>query len=148
MQVENKITAINRLRVGTPTGDSMRVRLEYDRLFSSADVHPTNLAARAIVCINKFRAAPPRVSQTMNTNWEQEVRESLGEIVNHAERPILGKAATAANAVIFADLAELLACLARDWAIGTLTQNWWWKILLREDKSIWSLWKRHPEFIP
>jgi hypothetical protein len=36
-----------------------------------------------------------------------------------------------AEAVLFKDRAEMLACLATDWLTGALVSNWWWRELLR-----------------
>ncbi|HKO99540.1 MAG TPA: hypothetical protein VJU86_21240 [Pyrinomonadaceae bacterium] len=149
MRVESNQTSINKLRVTSNDRDSMHVRLELGRIFSGADLHPTNLPANAIVCVNQFRTGPPRGSRhQMGHGWEQNVRLSLSDIVSRAERPILGLSSGAPNAVIFADMAELLACLARDWSSGRLITNWWWRVLLREDKSLWAIWRRHAEYLP
>ncbi|HET7400631.1 MAG TPA: hypothetical protein VFJ62_02590 [Usitatibacter sp.] len=38
--------------------------------------------------------------------------------------------ADAADAVLFADEAEMVACLIRDWLRGRLADRWWWRCLL------------------
>src|SRR5262249_48796401 len=56
-----------------------------------------------------------------------------------------------ADAVIFADRTEMLACLALDWAKGMLAHRWWWRSLARDDdlnRTVWSAWLDTPHFAP
>jgi hypothetical protein len=50
-----------------------------------------------------------------------------------ASRPARGPVPANANAVFFADRAELLACLARDWCAGHAAALWWWSVLFPRD---------------
>jgi hypothetical protein len=45
-----------------------------------------------------------------------------------AERPADGIVLPRAEAVLFRNTAELLACLMRDWAAGRLAAFWWWRL--------------------
>src|SRR5262249_12996462 len=56
-----------------------------------------------------------------------------------------------ADAVLFADRAELLACLANDWLIGQLTLHWWWRGLLKAmdlRRNVIRAWLDAPVYAP
>src|SRR3954469_3087580 len=54
------------------------------------------------------------------------LRARAQEAAAHAARPAHGLVGAGAEAVLFADDAELLACLARDLLAGALPTAWWW----------------------
>ncbi len=149
MLVENR-TSIGKLRVASNDRDTLRVELELGHLLSSGDLHPRGLPASAIVCVKKFSAPQPASSynELRTSNWQQAVRAALGSIAAAAVRPIEAVPSAGANAVIFADVAEMLACLARDWCDGSVHAYWWWRVLLKDQSSLWKIWSHEPEFIP
>jgi hypothetical protein len=55
-----------------------------------------------------------------------------------------------AQAVLFADRAELLAQLARDWCTGELETRWWWRELVGRDidDAVIPAWLAAPEAVP
>jgi hypothetical protein len=56
-----------------------------------------------------------------------------------------------AEAVLFADRAELLACLAQDWCEGTASMRWWWQSVFRTadfGKAVFASWRDAPQYIP
>ena len=64
---------------------------------------------------------------------------------------ILGPIPANAEAVIFADQAELLACLASDWCEGSITTHWWWQSLFKGAdiaNTILPAWLESPEYTP
>ena len=63
--------------------------------------------------------------------WEEGVRAALDRLTPNAARPMHGPVPADAGVVLFADRAELLACLASDWCAGRLAEHWWWRDLLR-----------------
>src|SRR5207245_2068822 len=83
--------------------------------------------------------------------WEQAVLASLKQLVEHAAHPARYAVPSNAEAVIFADRAEMLACLASDWCEGNILTRWWWQSLFR-GKDIGQLlvptWLETPEYIP
>src|SRR5207253_10818422 len=53
-------------------------------------------------------------------------------------------------AVVFADRAELLACLAADWCAGRLASRWWSRELLKDvgdSRSLLRAWLETPAYI-
>ena len=64
----------------------------------------------------------------------------------------LGEAVPAhAEAVLFADYAELLACLAADWCAGNIATHWWWQNLCKGAevaRVVLRTWLEAPAYIP
>jgi hypothetical protein len=92
-----------------------------------------------------------RYDSRLPQRWEQALTVSLDEVARNAVRPLRQSVPTNAEAVIFADRAEMLACLALDWAYGTLTSRWWWRRLLRDfdvNRMVWSTWLDTPNYAP
>ncbi len=58
------------------------------------------------------------------------LQSALNELARDAARPARGAVPAQAAAVVFADRAELLACLACDWCAGRAAERWWWRDLL------------------
>jgi len=80
----------------------------------------SGLGHESILCVRRlalpFRRSPP-------------VSGALRAEASGAARPAGGPVPAGANAVLFADRAELLACLARDWCAGNAGGAWWWTVL-------------------
>lgn len=56
-----------------------------------------------------------------------------------------------ALAVVFADYAELLACLALDWCRGEAVGRWWWAALfpgLAPPEAVHKAWAESPQHVP
>src|SRR5204863_278197 len=73
----------------------------------------------------------------------------LGDALRRAGRPARDAMPASADAVLFADRAELLACAARD--ACRKEERWWWKHLLDDavtPSSVAREWQRTPEAIP
>lgn len=69
-----------------------------------------------------------------------------------AVRPALGPVPAGAPAVLFADDAELLACLARDLLAGVVGERWWWRARARPGTAaataVARAWARAPAAVP
>jgi hypothetical protein len=125
--------AVGRLRIRAGGGDPLRLRLGVDRLLAAADLGPAGLPPAAILVVRSLadplpgrldcRAAVPGPA------WQRAVAAALGARAAGAARPASGVAPEHAAAVVFADRAELLACLGRDWCDGSLARRWWWRAL-------------------
>ncbi|MBV8899869.1 MAG: hypothetical protein JOY92_07130 [Verrucomicrobia bacterium] len=66
---------------------------------------------------------------TASPEWERAAESSLDRFYRSAVRPAAGPVSLSAEAVWFEDYAEMLACLARDFAAGR-TLGWWWRAIL------------------
>jgi hypothetical protein len=80
--------------------------------------------------------------------WLSAGREQLDTALRRARRPALEPVSDAAEAVLFADAAELLAALALAAARGEL-DRWWWRGLLGSAWPAWRVaWAQRPEARP
>lgn len=150
-------TVVNRLRLNAATSDAALARLRLASLLQDAPLHPVGLSPAAIVFIRRLYDPLPgalRLDQSgghLPERWDQAARESLEKLVSGAARPALGAVSTSANAVVFLDRSELLACLATDWCQGSVTTRWWWLSLLRQASAsqiVKELWRKTPEYVP
>ncbi|MBX3630771.1 MAG: hypothetical protein KF908_12875 [Nitrosomonas sp.] len=71
----------------------------------------------------------------------QSVQVELAQKARQARRPWLQADTAGAEAVLFADESELMACLLRDWLRGRLAGRWWWRTVLG-DFSVPAWWRR------
>ena len=60
--------------------------------------------------------------------------------MRQAARPALGAVPAGAEAVIFEDAAELLACLAGEWCEGSASTHWWWRSLFKSTEITTALY--------
>ena len=150
-------TVARHLRVKGQGLDPTLTQLRVTSLLNAADIQPAGLTPSAIVCIRRLRTSrhvplslqhggvrPPHA-------WEQSVTASLEQMIQHAARPILGPVPANAEAVIFADQAELLACMANDWCEGVITTRWWWQGLFKSSdiaRMLLPTWLNASEYAP
>lgn len=141
-------SSIRRLR--TVSSDRTRAQLELERLLAATELHPPGLSASAILCVRWMRLPRPKPGLLRPpAGWEQSAQERLEYLARTAARPALGVVALQAEAVLFADQAELLVCLALDWLAGDLVSRWWWPSLYPglHDLPLMA-WQNAPEAIP
>jgi hypothetical protein len=145
--------AVGRLRIRSRGGDDLRLRLRVDRVLGGAEILPGRLPQAAILVVRSLtdplpgrldpRAAAP------SQDWERAVAAALDDRVARAARPASGVVPADADAVVFADRADLLACLARDWCAGALGTRWWWRTLtLAEPPEVFRAFAHTPEAVP
>lgn len=148
-------TTISRLRIRGCATDPMLARLRAGTLLSSAALAPPGLSPAAILVVRRLR--DPMSGRLglrgggirLPEEWERAVRSQVDVLARRALRPARDRDAETAEAVLFADYAELLACLARDWLHGTL-QRWWWRTLFpnqNEAAAAVRAWLERPECI-
>jgi hypothetical protein len=125
--------AVNRLRVVDSQRDALRARLAADRLLSAAQPEVPGLPAGAILIVRRVAGqgfAAPLDSPAAAARWRGVVEDALVGLWRRAARPAIGPVPGDAPAVLFDDHADLLACLAADWAAGVAALRWWWLALL------------------
>jgi hypothetical protein len=123
---------------------------------AGADLRPAALDPAAILCVRRLvDPLPGRVSTRSQirppVEWEGAVAGSLAALYRAAWRPARGAVPADAEAVLFADQAELVACLAIDWREGILPSRWWWRGLLPATdvgQLIARMWAEQPEHVP
>jgi hypothetical protein len=152
-------TVISRLRVGGAVRDPLAARLRLESMLGAAELRPRSLPPSAILCVRKLSA--PRgalglmrggaYASHAEREWQSAVADSLDRIAARAARPIYGPTPHDAEAVIFADRAEMLACLALDWRAQSVAARWWWRGVLRgadAARVVASEWLGSPEYVP
>jgi hypothetical protein len=150
-------TTVTQLRVSGSRLDPLITRLRLSSLLAMADLHPTSLPPSSILCIR--RLADPLPGALMldaggikpPPDWERAAAAHLDAVVALASRPSQGATPANAEAVIFADHSEMLACLARDWCEGYASKRWWWKGLFPGvdiTSAVVPAWLEAPHYLP
>jgi hypothetical protein len=86
-----------------------------------------------------------------SASWERAAAAALESHARRARRPAREPVGDDAEAVLFADGAELLACLSLAWLDGTGPGRWWWRALVDDGDSLRAFrahWLRAPEHAP
>lgn len=145
-------TTINRVRVrGTAGLDPLSARLRAGRAIEHA-AGDVSMPAGAILCIRRLRDPRPgdlslSSLQAPPATWARAVGDAIADLGRRAARPAHGVVAPDAEAVIFDDRAQLLACLAADWCRQSIAACWWWRALIggrREVEAVLGAWLQHP----
>lgn len=147
--VRSSGTVIQTLRTTSAERDQLAVKLRLHALLASADLEPNGLTPAAIVCVRSVQVPPPGQRAI---EWGQRVRGTMDSIVRGAAHPARGVVTDATNAVVFADMAELLGCMATDATDGVLAGRWWWRCLLQRtwpaSMLVDHVWRNNAAFVP
>ncbi len=135
----SEAVVIGQLRVhaGGAGTDPLLLRLRAAHLLETTDLTPPGLPPGAILHIRRLTdPLPGRLSLDTpqlapDRAWQAALTGRLGALAAQAERPLHQAVSAGAPAVLFADQAEMLACLALDWLSGQLLNHWWWRALVR-----------------
>lgn len=157
MYVEPGEVYVRRVRAVSGERDPLALRTRLSRALAQASLHPAGLPRSAILCVRRLRA--PRTGayglNLHNANaqraWAEACAESLARLLASAARPARGFVPAAAESVVFADRAELLACLAGDWCAGQAHAQWWWRALFKQTATadaVATAWRGEPEYVP
>lgn len=150
-------TTVRRMQVRGRVDDALAARQRLDRALAMADLAPKGLPASAIVAIRRLRDPLPGrwrldgAGLGLPLAWQQAVSERIAALSKQAARPAHGPVPESADAVVFMDRSELLACLARDWHGGLLHARWWWRSVLgdaRDDQAVVAAWLASAEYAP
>jgi hypothetical protein len=145
--------AIHRLSARTPaSAQPVAARLALQALGADMeDALPRGMPPQALLWLRRLklevpaaalqRPAPPAWRQ----DWITTGRDRLDAALAAAVRPALHAVPSDAPAVLFADAAEMLACLALAAQRGQL-EAWWWRGLLGRAWPHWqTAWAARPE---
>jgi hypothetical protein len=148
---------IGRLRLHGRAEEPLSARLRMEGLLGALHLAPPGLPPSAILCIRHLRDPKPgalslrRHSLQPPPAWARALQQTLQERLAHAARPALGAVPSNAEAIVFADPAELLACLASDVCSGLAPSRWWWSHLYPH-AHLWARlvreWVQHPGYVP
>lgn len=135
------------LRAFTPARDTLAVRRTLERAIGPASLRRHASSPHSIVCVRRLRMRSQGVA---GTEWRGRMESRVEALVARAARPIAEPVPADAEAVVFRDEAELLACLSRDWARGA-ERAWWWRGLVGSNATR-AVVHRHlagaPELVP
>jgi hypothetical protein len=154
--IPNK-TVLRKVGIRTSEPDSVNLRARFEWTLAAIDLRPSSLPPSAILCVREVRDRSGRLRLGTHPDfaaverWRQTIVSMLDDLAKRAARPAHESVPAGTEAVLFADHAELLACLALDWCCGSLTEHWWWTGLFPNESrpSFWTaIWRQHPEFIP
>lgn len=143
---------IARLRAADPG-----MRGAVDRLAGVLDFRVPGLGPEAILVMRSLQLrSRMRLEAVANDARGAAVlgralQETLGRARRSASRISGSSPGPETGAVYFADMAELMACLARDWLEGRAASRWWWRVLLRDrpaERVVVDHCLRHPESMP
>ena len=139
-------TVIRKVRIRTTASDRLAAQQKLERALRATSLRPASLPRDAIFIVQHITTRPVGTA-----GWVQAVRARLDQLVREAVRPINDTVPANAQAVIFLDRSELLACLAADWCSGEVVMHWWWQILLSHIEVadvVIKVWLQSPECIP
>jgi hypothetical protein len=148
---------IGRLRVRGAGLDPLLARLRAAHLLDGVELRPARLPPAAIFCVRALRDPLPRAVRLDQPQpsppqaWRAALSAQLDDLAGRAARPWAGPVPATAAAVIFADRAELLACLAVDWRRAQVLNRWWWRELVRNTdirQAVVGAWLASAEFVP
>ncbi|RKH44209.1 hypothetical protein D7V93_36410 [Corallococcus llansteffanensis] len=150
-------TVIGRLRLRGTDLDPLSAKLRLESLLSGAHLSPVGLPPSATVCIRRLVDPKPGVlpvrqfAPSPPPAWDEAFSAALSAQLARAARPAQGPVPPSAEAVLFLDPSELLACLASDVWRGTAAVHWWWKGLFPSADlalRVVAEWLRRPEYVP
>src|SRR4051794_28573110 len=109
-------TTVARLTVhATDAGLSpVALRLRAERRLGQVDLRPPGLPPGGVFIVRAVRTQ----GELGDANWEGRLRQHLADLYHSAARPAFGPVMPSAQAVVFADQGEMLACLTRDIIAG------------------------------
>ncbi|MDA0166263.1 hypothetical protein OM076_38720 [Solirubrobacter ginsenosidimutans] len=117
---------VGRLATRGVPRDTPALRSALESRVRAAEIRPRELAPAAVLVVRRADVDAP----LSGAGWDHACRARLAELAARAARPENGVVAEGAEAVLFRDEAELLACLAADLARGAAGRRWWWRLLL------------------
>lgn len=150
----NSGVRINRLRVRS-TGEPIVTRLRAERALASGARRPESLPPEAVLCIRRLTDPRPgllplQAGRDAPFEWSSAVAGRVNDAAARAVRPSLDAVTADAEAVLFADRAELLACLALDACERRIGGRWWWRSLFGDVGRVWrvaDVWRDEPRAI-
>lgn len=145
--------AIRTARVPARLAGEPRLRQGLERWLAEADPARHGLPAEAIVLVRRLAVG----WSAMQAEDSATRYAPLATLLAGARRA--ASADSDADAVWFADEAELLACLARDALAGMLERRWWWRAIAQQHRGEpWAAsspaqqallrWLRVPQLMP
>ena len=116
---------VRTLRAIGAVPDLLALRRRLEHAIETASLRPSGLSSHAILCVRRLRLSGSRLHSLA---WRARLEQRMEYAAGHAVRPFLDVVPASAEAVVFHDEPELLACLVRDARFGR-GNAWWWRSL-------------------
>jgi hypothetical protein len=115
-----------------PRTDALRTRLRISHLLQGGDYSPPGFSPHAILLVRHLAVTRPLpLSFRLNSNFETQIRDAITRLYRNAVRPVGGRIPATADAVLFTDMGEWLACLGVAIADRQVERAWYWRACLR-----------------
>ena len=133
------------------------LRLRMERLLRNIDLQPSGLPPGALLIVRKLHSLqdslPLFTAALSQAQWASHLRTQIAILYRTAARPALNPVAPDVASVLFADAAEMLACLTRDLLDGHVWQRWYWQQMLRHvpptpAAALTAVWSEQAAFVP
>ena len=124
----SQAAALRKLTLRGAVHDRLSARLGLERALNGVDWALPGLPPRAVLLVRHLVLAPRETAGPLR--FAQQVSQALRVHADKARRPWLQADAATAEAVLFADEAELAACLVSDALRGAVGAHWWWPAVL------------------
>lgn len=111
------------------TRDALRAHQRFERSLAGVEVRPPGISPSAVLLVRRLEPVA-RTFAASQTPFSERVSLALRRHASQARRPWLHENAATADAVLFSDEVELVACLVRDWLRGRIADRWWWRSVL------------------
>jgi len=122
---------VRRMRLRGSDVDRLLARQRIEAQLRGISSASLGMPAKALLFVRRLAARVEMSSHSLlRTNAIAAVYSELGLCADRARRPWLDAEASRADVVLFADEAELVACLIRDWLRGLVADRWWWRTVL------------------
>jgi hypothetical protein len=148
---------VNTLSVRDANLEPVASRLHAEALLGGVELRPPGLAPAAILCVRRLVEAWPggihvgQPSIQQREAFRRAVSQRLERAARSAARPAHEAVPVGAEAVLFADRAELLHALARDLLRQCVAERWWWASLLPhglDDGAVLASFRAAPAYVP
>ncbi|HST50365.1 MAG TPA: hypothetical protein VLJ61_00040 [Pyrinomonadaceae bacterium] len=142
-------------RCPAPT-EPLVARMRLGHVLQSTDLAPPGFPPQAILFIRRV-AAPAGVALdnlSLRPQWERATRETLARMWARAARPVAGRVPAWAEAVLFQDIGEWLACLGVAVERRQVEEHWCWRASLgasaatSSSRTLTRVWIEHAHFVP
>ena len=137
LSLERPEASVACLEIQAAGVDPIAARLRAERMLGTVELRPRSLGRRAVLCVRELRDPLPGTfpidgwQARVAPAWEQALERQLDRLARGAAWPARGAVPPSAEAVAFADEAELLACLGSDLVADGLAARWWWPLLVQ-----------------
>ncbi|HVG34269.1 MAG TPA: hypothetical protein VM911_14460 [Pyrinomonadaceae bacterium] len=139
-----------------PRTERLAARLRLAHLFQGADLAPHGFPPQAILVIRRI-ASPHNVSLKtfrLRPEWELEMREQIAQLWRRAVRPVRGHVPLEAEALLFQDTGEWLACFGVAVERRSVERHWCWQaslgtgLAVSSSQALVRVWSQTARFIP